>query len=148
MASITRYLPSVARVFMGLVFTVFGLNGFLNFIPAPPISGNALTFMSGLLASGYLLPLLKGTEVVTGLLLLSNRYVPLALTILAPIVINIVLFHTFVAPMNAVALLVLAAEVFLAWTYRASFRSVLEQRPVVSAPSSSKLPTLRAREAA
>lgn len=78
------------------------------------------------MASGYFFPLLKGTEVISGLLLLSNRFVPLALTMLAPIVVNIVAFHAFLAPAGlGLAGLVLALEVYLAWAYRAAYRSVI-----------------------
>ena len=77
---------TAARLALGAIFTVFGLNGFLHFIPAPPPSGLAAVFVGGLGASGYFFPLLKGTAVAVGLLLLSNRFVPLALTVLAPIV--------------------------------------------------------------
>jgi hypothetical protein len=112
-----------------LVFFVFGLNGFFHFIPQAPPTGSALTFIGGLAATGYFLPLLKGTEVLAGVLLLSNRYVPLALTVLAPIIVNILAFHFFLAPAGApLALMVLALELYLAWKYRAAFRGVLESR--------------------
>ncbi|MCA9535998.1 MAG: DoxX family protein, partial [Myxococcales bacterium] len=77
-------LPTAARLFLGLAFTVFGLNGFLHFLPMPPMSGEPAAFMGALAATGYMFPLIKGTEVVAGLLLLGNRLVPLALTLLAP----------------------------------------------------------------
>jgi hypothetical protein len=82
-----------------------------------------------LAATGYLLPLLKATEVAAGAMLLTNRYVPLALTLLAPIIVNIVAFHLFLAPGGlAIALFVLAAEIALAWWYRGAFRAVLAAR--------------------
>ena len=82
-------------------------------------------------------PLIKATEVVGGALLLGNRYVPLALTLLAPIVVNIAAFHTFLTPLNPVALLVLAAEIYLAWSYREPFRPMHAARaaPAVAAPA-------------
>ena len=117
MNTITKHLPTAARLFLGLVFTVFGLNFFLHFIPMPPAPPRAAAFVGALFASGYLFPLLKTTEVVAGLLLLSNRFVPLALTVLAPIVVNIVGFHLSLAPAGLpLALAMLAAELFLAWT--------------------------------
>jgi hypothetical protein len=91
--------------------------------------------MGGLAASGYFFPLLKLTEIAAGLLLLSGRFVPLALTVLAPIIVNIVAFHAFLAPGGiGIALFVLALELYLAWSYRDAFRSVLKSnaRPVPS----------------
>jgi uncharacterized membrane protein YphA (DoxX/SURF4 family) len=114
-------LPIVARVLLGAVFLVFGLNGFLHFLPQPPAPPRAMAFAGALVASGYFFPLLKATEVVAGALLLLG-FVPIALTLLAPIVVNIVAFHAFLAPGNyAVVGLVLAAEIYLAVVHRAAF---------------------------
>ncbi len=112
-----KKMPTIARIILGLIFFVFGLNGFLNFIPAPPeMPEKAATFMAGLMASGYFFPLLKGTEVVCGLLLLIGAFVPLALIVLAPIVLNIVMVHIFVMPDGLpIALFVAALEVYLAF---------------------------------
>ena len=87
-----------ARILLGLIFTVFGLNGFFNFIPMPPPEGAAAAYLGGLAASGYFFPVLKITEIISGLLLLSGRFVPLALLFLAPIVVQIFLMHAFLAP--------------------------------------------------
>ncbi len=120
-------LPLVARLLLGLFFTVFGLNGFLQFLPQPPMPEAAGGFLGALVDSGYFLPFLKATETVCGLLLLAGRYVPLALIVLAPIVLNIVLFHAALAPSGIVAgLVALVLGVYLAWAYRSSFRSVLQ----------------------
>jgi hypothetical protein len=122
-------LKTAARLLLGAVFTIFGLNGFLGFIPMPPPEGLAAVFMGGVGASGYFFPLLKGTEVVAGLLLLGNRFVPLALTLLAPIVVNIVAFHLFLAPAGlAVPLIVTAAGIYLAYTEREVFAPLLRAR--------------------
>ncbi len=130
--SVSRRRASTgARLLLGTVFFVFGLNGLLNFIP-PPAGGvpeGAAAFGAALLHTGYLFQLLKGSEVLAGSLLLSNRFVPLALAMLAPIVINIFAFHAFLAPGNiAVALVVVALEVYLAWSYRSAFRPMLRLR--------------------
>lgn len=128
---------TAARLALGAIFTVFGLNGFLHFIPAPPPSGLAAVFVGGLGASGYFFPLLKGAEVVTGLLLLSNRFVPLALTVLAPIVVNIVAFHAFLAPSGmALPVLVTALGVYLAYTERAVFAPILQAKSNEPVPAS------------
>src|SRR6188768_3359686 len=93
MATLLDKLPSAARILLGLVFFVFGLNGFLHFLPQPPMSGPPADFIGALFVSGYMFPLIKGTEVIASILLLTNRFVPLALAVLAPVVVNIVAFH-------------------------------------------------------
>ena len=130
MKHITHKLPTVARLLLGLVFFVFGLNGFLGFLPQPPLEGSAAAFMGGLGAAGYLFPLLKGTEVLAGALLLGNRFVPLALTLLAPIIVNIALFHLLLAPGIGMVLFLVGTELYLAWSYRSAFRGVLSARAV------------------
>lgn len=129
--SAARRAPAVARVILGLAFLVFGLNGFFQFLPRPsaPPPEAAMAFFGALLKSGYMMPLVKGTEVVGGALLLSNRFVPLALALLAPVVVNVVAFHAFLAPSGgAPAFVVLALEVYLAWSYRHAFRPMLASR--------------------
>jgi uncharacterized membrane protein YphA (DoxX/SURF4 family) len=113
--------PIIARVLLGAVFVVFGLNGFLHFLPQPPAPPRAMAFAGALAGSGYFFPLLKATEVIAGALLLLG-FVPIALVLLAPIVVNIVAFHLFLAPGNyAVVGLVLGAEIYLAVVHRAAF---------------------------
>jgi putative oxidoreductase len=129
MNTIAKHLPTAARIFLGLVFTVFGLNFFVHFIPQPPAPPQADAFVGALAASGYLMPLLATTEVLAGLLLLRNRFVPLALALLAPIVVNIVGFHLALAPAGLpVALAVLVAQLYLAWARRESFAPMLRAR--------------------
>src|ERR1700733_9916759 len=91
-------LPLIARLLLGAIFFVFGLNGFFHFLPNPPMPEKAAAFAMGLMGSGYFFPFLKATETICGLLLLSGAFVPLALVVLAPIIINIFLFHAFLAP--------------------------------------------------
>lgn len=129
----TRLLPTAARGLLGLLFFVFGLNGFLNFMPMPPLAGPAGDFIGALAASGYMFPLIKGTEVLAGALLLAGRLVPLALVLLAPIIVNIVAFHLILAPGSyGMMALIISLEVYLAWAYRDSFAGVLNPnaRPV------------------
>src|SRR5664279_586773 len=99
----TRYLPSVARFLMGLMFFVFGLNGFLHFIPQPKTTmpEGAVAFIGALMNSGYMMPMVSGTQVIVGALLLANRFVPLALALIAPVIVNIIAFHAFLAPSGA-----------------------------------------------
>jgi len=88
---------TIARYLSGVIFLVFGLNGFLHFIPLPPPSGVAGQFMGALFVSHYL-TLIFALQVIGGVLLLANRYVPLALAILAPVIVNILSFHALMAP--------------------------------------------------
>ncbi|MDA8020035.1 MAG: DoxX family membrane protein [Thermoanaerobaculia bacterium] len=118
----------IARILLGLIFFVFGLNGFFNFLPPPELPQAAQEFFGALAATGYFLTFVKLTEVVCGLLLLIGRFVPLALTILAPVVLNIVLFHIFLAPApegSALGFISLLLGIFVAWCYRDSFGGVL-----------------------
>ena len=127
MQFVTSKLPAVARIFLGLVFFVFGLNGFFHFLPQPPMTGPAADFMGALFATKYMFPLIKATEVLAGALLLTGRFVPLALTLLAPIVVNIAAFHAFLAPSGfGIVVPITLSGVYLAWAYRASFRGVLQ----------------------
>jgi hypothetical protein len=141
MSSILRKLPTVSRYLLGLSFFVFGLNGFLHFIPQPPISGPPANFAGAMLATGYLFQLVKGTEVVAGVLLLANRYVPLALALLAPVLVNIVAFHVFLEPAALpLPIVLLVLELYLARSYRDVFAPMLQARaePHTSAPASGR----------
>lgn len=122
--------PTAARIFLGLVFTVFGLNGFLQFLPMPEMAPEAGAFMGALGATGYMFPLIKGTEVLAGLLLLSGRFVPLAITLLAPITVNILLFHVVLAPAPGLPLALIAAQIYLAYVHRDVFHPILQAQPL------------------
>lgn len=122
-------IRTALRLLLGLIFFVFGLNGFFNFLPAPQLPPEAQTFMGGLFSSGYFFPVLKGTEVIAGLALLSGYFVPLALVVLAPITLQIFLFHAFLAPhaMYLQALMILIHPV-LGYLYRDSYREILRAK--------------------
>ena len=134
-----KHIPTVTRVLEGLVFFVFGLNFFFHFIPQPQnVPPAAASFAGALFASGYFFVLLKVIEVASGIALLANRFVPLALTILAPIVVNILAFHLFLEPAGLpVAIVVVALEIANAWFYRDAFRSVVAARVTPAVPKSS-----------
>lgn len=100
----------VARILLGLIFLVFGLNGFLHFIPMPPHPGLAGQFMGALYLSHFLV-VVMALQVLGGLLLLSGRFTALALLLLAPVIVNIFLFHAFLQPSG----LPLAVVVVLLW---------------------------------
>src|SRR5690242_14713108 len=114
-----RFLPHIARVLMGLVFFVFGLNGFLHFIPEPKeaMPEGVQALMSGFMKSGYMLQLIAGTETLAGALLLLNCFVPLALALIAPVIVNIVAFHLFLMPALSAftpGIIVCVLEIYLA----------------------------------
>ena len=116
----------IARILLGLVFVVFSVNYVLKFID-PGGNEAAKAFMGALAVTGYMLPVIKIVEFVVGLCLLVGRYVPLALTLLAPITVNIVLFHIFLDTAGLpMAIVILVLHIFLAWAYRDSFKGVLD----------------------
>jgi len=93
-----KIAATIARYLLGLMFLVFGLNGFLHFIPAQPMpKGLALQYVSALGQSHYMVPVFL-LQVVGGALLLLNRFVPLALVLLGPVIVNILLYHLLMAP--------------------------------------------------
>jgi hypothetical protein len=122
-----KWIDIGTQALMGLIFFVFGLNGFLHFIPEPEWSGDAATYMGGLAATGYFFPVLKAVEGVAGFLLLIRKFPALALVLLAPIVVQIVLFHVFLAPEGlAMAVPLLLIEAYLGFgVYRERFSDVL-----------------------
>ena len=134
MSKTTLYASHGARIALGLIYFVFGLNGFLSFLPAPPVSGAAGTFLGGLAAAGYFFPLLKATEVLGGLALLSNRAVPLALVVLAPITVQILAFHALLAGGVGLSLVMTALHLGVAWAYRDAFKGLFAfSRPPLQA---------------
>ncbi len=124
-----RTVYTIARYLAGVIFLVFGLNGFLNFIPLPPPVGVAGQFMGALSASHYLW-MIFAFQVIAGLLLLANRYVPLALAILAPVIVNILAFHALMAPSGlplAFVVAVLWALIFA--SVRPAFAGLFQSHP-------------------
>lgn len=123
----------VVRILLGLMFFVFGLNGILHFIPAPPMPDNDASRMAAILMRSHWMTFVALLQVIGGLLLLVGRYVPLALVILGPIIVNILLYH-FLLDRHGVAAGLVAAvlEVFLIWVYRRSFRGLFDAAPEVA----------------
>jgi putative oxidoreductase len=119
----------IARLLLGLVFFVFGLNGFLEFIPMGPLpTGLAGQFVGALMQSHYM-HFVSALQLIAGLLLLVNRYVPLAVAILAPIIVNIALFHTLMAPAGLpLAIVTSVLWIIVATRVRSVFGGLLEQR--------------------
>lgn len=125
--SFARYLPTIARILMGLIFLVFGLNGFLHFLPQPKtMPEEAAAFAGALMKTGYMFPLIMGTQLLVAILLLLNCFVPLALALIAPVIVNIIAFHVFL-DLSSIGpgVVVLVLEIYLAWAYRKAYRSML-----------------------
>jgi len=127
----------ISRVLLGLIFVTFGLNMFLNFIPMPPPpEGPAREFMTALFMSHYVY-VVGGLQVVGGLLLLSGRWMPLGLTLLGPVIVNIVCFHVLMAPAGLpMAIVVSLLALFLLWRYREHFAGLVKN----GGPALSQLP--------
>ena len=123
-----RTVSAIARYLMGVIFLVFGLNGFLHFIPLPPPSGVAGQFMGTLFVSHYL-TLIFGLQVIAAVLLLANRYVPLALAVLAPVIVNILCFHALMAPSGLpLAIVVAVLWVLIFVEVRSAFAGLFQSR--------------------
>jgi putative oxidoreductase len=126
--SVMRTASIIARYLAGVIFLVFGLNGFLHFIPLPPPEGVAGQFMGALYVSHYLW-VIFAFQVIAGVLLLVNRYVPLAVAVLAPVLVNILTFHVSMAPSGlplALFVTVLWALIFI--DVRPAFSGLFQSR--------------------
>jgi putative oxidoreductase len=123
-----KIASAIARYLLGLIFFVFGLNGFLHFIPSPPPPGIAGQFIGALFVS-HILVVIFLLELIPAILLLVNRYVPLALVLLGPVIVNIVLFHAFMAPSGLpLALVVVALWLLTAAGVKSAFNGLFQQR--------------------
>ena len=119
----------IARILLGLIFVVFGTNIFLQFIPTPPMPAGPMKDFSTSLFVTHYIHVVGFFQVLTGLMLLINRYVPLALTLLAPVIFNILLTHLLMAPSGIGPGLVATILWFIVfWRVRSSFSGVLEAR--------------------
>lgn len=126
--TMSAQIKTGARLVLGLVLVVFGLNGFLNFLPQPPLAQPALDLIMAMAGAGYLLKMVKVTEIAVGLALLSNSYVPLSLVVLAPVSVNIVAFHAFLDPAGiGPAALVFALNLYLGLAYLKSYQPLLQR---------------------
>jgi putative oxidoreductase len=120
-----KILTIIARILLGLVFTVFGSNAFIHFMPVPEMTGYPAQFIGSMAATGFL-QAVAAFQVAGGLLLLIGRFVPLGLTLLGPLIVNILMYHCFMDHNGLpIALVVCALEAFLIWQYRAAFAGIL-----------------------
>jgi putative oxidoreductase len=123
-----KIVSTIARFLMGFVFVVFGLNGILQFIPMPPLTGIAGQFVGALFLSHYLVVIMF-IQLLAGILLIVNRFVPLALTLLGPVIANILFFHVFMDPSGLPrAVVVIVLWSLVAYSVRSAFAGVLQQR--------------------
>ena len=114
----------IARVLLGLIFVVFGLNIYFNFIPSPPMSGDVGTLMGLMFKHGWF-TFYGLLYIVGGLLLLIGRFVPIGLVLLGPIIVNVLLFHLTFNPSGiGPGLLVTVLEIFLIYAYREHFKAL------------------------
>ena len=119
---------TIARFVLGLVLIVFGMNGFLDFIPLGPVPALAGQFAAALIQSHFMAVVLT-LEVLSGLLLVTNSYGLLATTFIAPVIVNILLFHLFMAPAGLpIAAFVAALWVVTAYPYRALVSPLFQRR--------------------
>jgi putative oxidoreductase len=115
----------IARTLLGLIFVVFGSNVFLHFFQMPPMSGPSGDFITAMYSTGYLY-VIGGCQVLGGLILLSGRFTPLGLTLLGPVIVNILCFHIFMNHQGLpLALVVAALALFLLWRNRSAFAGLL-----------------------
>ena len=123
-----KILTHISRFLLGLIFLVFGLNGFLHFIPMPPPSGAAGQFLGSMFVTKYLL-FVFAIQLIGGVLLLISRYVPIALAILGPIIVNILLFHGLMNPAGlGLALLVTILWGIVFVSVKSSFAGIFQAR--------------------
>jgi uncharacterized membrane protein YphA (DoxX/SURF4 family) len=116
----------IVRVLMGLLFLFASITVLFNLFPQPELTGKVKVFMDGVNATGYMMPLIKVTELLCGIAFVSGRFVPLASVVIAPVIINIFLFHVFVDTSGLpVAIFLVAGNSFLAYTNLEKYKPLL-----------------------
>ena len=135
-----KALPILLRLILGSIFLFYGLDAFFHFVPNQTVSEPAGKFISALIDSGYLWTLTKVGETIGGLMLLTDFFVPLALVLIAPIVVNIFCFHLFLNPSGwaigiyPVGVTIVIAELGLAWFYREYFQGLFVAKAIADVP--------------
>ena len=123
-----KIVSTIARFLLGFTFVFFGLNGLRHFIPMPPLTGIVGQFVGALFMSHYLVVIML-LQLFGGILLLANRFVPLGLTLLGPIIVNILLVHVFMDPSGLpTAAVVIVLWLLVAYGVRSAFAGILRQR--------------------
>ncbi|MXW01032.1 MAG: DoxX family protein [Holophagales bacterium] len=123
-----KHLPTIARILLGLVFVFGGVTGLFE-LAEPEMGEEGAAFMGAIMDTGYLWPVLKVTEIVCGVLLILGMFVPLALVVLAPVALNILLFHIFLEPSGvAIGLFLVVLGLYTAHQHRESYSGVLKRK--------------------
>jgi uncharacterized membrane protein YphA (DoxX/SURF4 family) len=133
-----RILSAIPRILLGLIFAAMPWMAILRLVSTPPMPPGAAAFLGALMKTGYMLPLIWATEIMAGVLILFGIFVPLGLVLLAPVLVNIILYHIFLAPSGVgMAIVVCLLELIVAWQYRRAFDSLF-----ISAPSGEPAPAV------
>lgn len=123
-----KWIPIVVRSLMGALFVFGAVAYFANLVDEPKLTGNMKIFNDGLKASIYMMPLVKGIELVAGIALLSGQFVPLALLLVSPLIVNIFLIHSFLDTANfAVGLILVLANSYLGYVYWDRFKEIFRR---------------------
>ena len=126
-----KKLHTGARLLFGLAFFIFGLNGFLEFMPLPPVSEKAGALLGAFAATGYFFPMIKVIEISVGLMLLANVFAPLALILITPLLVGITSIHLFLNPEGLPMMVVLLLlHAFVAYGYKKYHKHVLNTKAV------------------
>jgi putative oxidoreductase len=122
----------IVRTLMGLLFLFASIVVLFNLVPKPELTGAVKTFNDGMDAAPYFLPVLKVTELLSGIAFVTGRFVPLATVVIAPVIVHIFLFHLFLDTTGLpVAIFLVLANIFVAYYYRSSYKGLLEAKPTV-----------------
>jgi putative oxidoreductase len=125
-----RAIETAARLVLGGIFLVFAADFVLHFMPELPFTDAGGRYLEALLATGYMFPLIKVVEVAAAVLIVTRRFAPLGVVLVAPVVLNIALYHLVLDPNGAaIAAILVGCEAFLLWTYRAALRPLFAPQP-------------------
>jgi putative oxidoreductase len=127
-----RIATIIVRILLGALYTFSAIMVLFHLMKEPEMTGNAKTFMDGIMATGYFMTLLKITELLCGIALILGLFAPLATVIIFPVSLNILLYHVCIGPEGAsgipVAIFVVAANLFLAYAYREKYKPMLSMK--------------------
>ncbi len=121
------FIVRIARIFLGLILLIFGLNFFLNFMSINLPPGEATDFMASLAKSEYFIPMLGSVQILLGICLIANLFVPLVLILLLPLNVNIFMFNIFMAPNNiSISSVMIVSHIFLLYMYKENYSSLVK----------------------